>query len=108
MSRQRFTIGFSGQIKSVAAGRMARAIMGMDEKPRPRNYRTLTSQEMGLARKMARDPKCTIEQIAAALNWELSLPSLRSKLRQVNIRLARVNVTGFLSLTHLRSIETRR
>lgn len=94
------------QVKSVMGrrSRLERTLYGMGATPARTGQRDLTSEELRIARRMARQIGCTYEMVARAINWDRSVASLRSKLMAVNIRCVRSK--GRISL-HLRTYETR-
>lgn len=94
------------QIYSVRTGsaNIARMLIGTDpDKKRASTSRELTSKELMIARRMARDISCNIRDIAAAIKWDRTLTNLQHKLKKVNI----VCVGGRLG-GHLNRIDTRR
>ena len=65
--------------------RLFRAVAGYDEKPSRSHRRDLTSEEKRIARHMAHKGATTPE-IAQAINWSMTVHSLCSKLKAINIK----------------------
>jgi hypothetical protein len=98
------------QVHSVLTrrGRLLRALIGHSEALRlpDKRSRTLTSNELRLARHMARDPRCSAHDVARAIKWTGRIETLRKKLKAVNIYCVGSS-TGY-TVGHLLRNETRR
>jgi len=99
------------QVHSVLTyrGRLLRALAGHSEvlRTQPKNSRTLMSNELRLARRMARDPRCSVSDVAAAIKWTGNMQTLSKKLRAVNIHCVGSTKSG-CTVGHLLRNETRR